>query len=160
MHGDPIHAFALGQSRDLHRVQGTVVPAAADLDREAAGHGLAQRAEDDGGRQRIAHERGALALGHDLRDRAAHVEIDGVGAGRFQPAGGLGQHVGIGAEELHGQRPLLGQVTRQRGRLVVAEHERAGVDLLAGERAGAALATHEPERRVGDTGHRGQAQVQ
>src|SRR3989442_243667 len=74
MHGDGVHALALGQPRDLGRVHAAVVPAAADLDGEGAGDGLAQRAEDHGGAQRIAHQRRALALGDDLRHRATHVE--------------------------------------------------------------------------------------
>jgi len=65
-----------------------------------------------------------------------------------------------GAEELHRQRPLLGHVAGERLGPGVAVNEGAGVDLLAGQRARAALAAHQPERRIRDAGHRRQAQVE
>src|SRR5262249_47418402 len=78
--GDRVDALTLGDVRDLDRVDGALVPARADLDRERHADSLAQRPEEHGGAQRIAHERGALALGDDLRHRTAHVEVDRVGA--------------------------------------------------------------------------------
>src|SRR6266850_3242817 len=159
VHRDRVDALALGAAGDLHGVHGALVPAAADLDREADADRLAHRAEDDGGAERVAHQRGALALGDDLGDRTAHVEIDGVGAGRLEAARRLSQHVGVGAQELHGDRMLLGEEPRQLlGARAVLEQS-LGVDLLVGERAGAALAADEPERRVGDGGHRRQTQI-
>src|SRR3989442_77037 len=54
---------------------------------------------------------------------------------------------------------LLGQKPRQLlGARAVLE-ERSGVDLLVGERAGATLPADQPERRVGDGGHRRQTQI-
>src|SRR5439155_7543500 len=89
----------------------------------------------------------------------AIVEIEVVSACRRQSTRRLGQHVGVGAQDLHRDRMPLGQDPRQLlGARAVLE-ERLGVDLLVGERAGAAFAADEPERRVGDGGHRSQTQI-
>src|SRR5207249_8596194 len=109
--------------------------------------------------ERVAHQRRTLALGDDLRHRAAQVQVDRVSAGGLEPPRGLGQDVGIPTQELERDRVLLGQEARELGRARAAFHEPAGVDLLAGEAAGAALARDQPEGRVGHRGHRRQTQI-
>src|SRR5262249_12669433 len=56
-------------------------------------------------------------------------------------------------------RMLLGQKARELRRARAALDQPPGVDLLAGEAAGAALARDQPEGRVGNRRHRRQAQV-
>src|SRR3989441_8944415 len=142
--GDRVDALALGEPRDLDRVHRAVVPAAADLDREGHADRLSQSAEDQQGGERVAHEGGALALGDDLRDGAAHVEVDRVGALGLEPPRRLRQDVRVRAQELHRDRVLLREVPREGDGVAVALDEGAGVDLLAREEARAALARDEP----------------
>ncbi len=153
MDGQRVDALVLGDPRDLDGVQHALVPPAADLGRQRDRDRLAHGAKDHRRPPRIAHERRPLALGHDLRHRAAHVEVDRVGARRLQPPRRLREHVGIGAQQLHGERPLLGQVARDLAGVGVVLDEGAGVDLLAGEEPRAALARDEPEGDVGYARH-------
>src|SRR5438128_8721226 len=102
------------EPRDLDRIHRAVVPAAADLDREGHADRLPQSAEDQQGGERVAHEGGALTLGDDLRDGAAHVEVDRVGAAGLEPSRRLGQDIRVRAQQLHRDRVLLVEVARER----------------------------------------------
>jgi len=157
VHGDGVHALGLRHLGHLDRVQVLVVPAAADLDGERHAHRLAQRAQDERGGGHVAHERGALALAGDLGHGAAHIEIHDVGAQDLAALGGPREPIGILAQELHGERPLRGIVGGDGVGVRVAGQERGRVHLLRGGEPAAALPRDEPEGRIGDAGHRGQA---
>ena len=51
--------------------------------------------------------RPGAGLAH-LRNRAAHVDVDQIRARGGDPLGGRGHHVGVGAEQLHRDRVLVG----------------------------------------------------
>ena len=89
MHGDRVDALGLRHLRDLDRVQVLVVPAAADLDRQGDPDGGPHGAEDPRGGRNVPHEGRALALAGDPRHRAAHVQVDDVGAQGLAARGGL-----------------------------------------------------------------------
>ncbi len=105
----------------------------------------------------VAHEGRALALAGDLGHGAAHVEVHDVGAQDLAALGGPRELVGILAQELHGERPLSGIVGGDGVGVRVPGQERGGVHLLRGGEPAAALPRDEPEGRVGDAGHGGQA---
>src|SRR5262249_3822954 len=137
-----------------------LVPAAADLDGERARDRLAKRAEDDAGAQRVAHQRRALSLGDDLCYRAAHVEIDAVGAVGLESPRRVREDVGILAEQLQSGGTLAGQIRGTRERAGVLTHKRAGGALPARQAAGAPLARDEPKRRIGAAAQGGQTQIE
>jgi len=153
VHRDGVHALAFGHLGHLDRVEMLVVPAAANLDRERHGERLAQGAQDERGARHIPHERGALALGGDLGHGTAHVEVHDVGAERLAALRGAHQELGVLAQELHGQRALLGVVGGDRVGMRMVHQQRRGVHLFRGGQAAAALPRDEPEGRIGDAGH-------
>jgi hypothetical protein len=66
--------------------------------------------EDAGDQRLVLHQRGAGHHVADLLGRAAHVDVDDLGAAVDVVAGGLGHHGRIGAGDLHGDRVNLAVV--------------------------------------------------
>ena len=125
-------------------VTGSPLPRAAALASATARSGSAEQRRAGAG---LAH------LGH----RAAHVEVDQVGAGGGHPLGRRGHHLGVVAEQLHRHRVLVGMDPQQlaAGALVAVVHGEAR-DHLGHHQAGAValgLQAHEP---VADPGQRGE----
>ncbi len=150
---DGVDALGLGHLRDLDRVQVRVVPAAADLDRQRDADRGPHGPKDPRGGGHVAHERRALALAGDPLDRAAHVEVHDVGPQGLASGRGLGERVGMLAEELHRER-ALGRVVGGRGdRVRGLVEDRGGVHLLGGREPAPALPRHEAEGRVGRARH-------
>ena len=79
----------------------------AQLDRHRQAAPARRRARDRDRAVGILEQRRAGAGLADLRHRAAHVDVDQVGAGGGDPLGGRGHHLGIGAEQLHRDRVLV-----------------------------------------------------
>ena len=98
--------------------------------------------------------RAGAGLEH-LRHRAAHVEVDQVGPGLGGDRRGLAHHLGVGAEELHRDRALVGMDPQHLlERAPVAVCEREARDHLRDRQARAVavrLQAHEP---VADPGQR------
>ena len=120
------------------------------------GHGerLLQRAQDQRRARHVAHQRRALALAGDLRHGAAHVEVHDVGAEDLAALGRAREEVGVLAEELHRERPLLRIVGGDGIGMGMVREERRGVHLFGGREAAAAFPHDQPERRIGDARHR------
>ena len=72
-------ALGLERARDVDALRG-VVPAGADLHGDRHGHAAADAGDDRPAARRLLQQRGARAPVDDLADRAAHVDVDGVGA--------------------------------------------------------------------------------
>ena len=119
---------------------------------------LVRRAGERHGTIGVAEQRRARSRLAHLRYRAAHVEVDQVGARLGHPAGGGAHDLRIVAEELHGHRPTCALVGVDRehlaARALVAVVDREARNHLREREPGAValgLETHEP---VADAGER------
>jgi hypothetical protein len=124
----PGHASVLGQpARHLDPAEVTRALARAQLDGDrqtaAPGGGAGQRDRPIG---IVEQRRSGAGLAH-LRDRAAHVDVDQIGARRGHPLRGRLHHVRIVAEQLHGHRVLVRMDPQQlaAGALVAVVHGEA-----------------------------------
>ncbi|TXT16446.1 MAG: Uncharacterized protein FD132_2825 [bacterium] len=152
--GQGLDAGFLGDVQDGQRVPVRSVPAGADLQghrstRHRLHHGL-----QDAAHQELVLQQGGA--GHDvahLLRRAAHVDVDDLGALARVIAGRLGHHGRIATGDLHRDRldfafvvgPALGlgRAVQQRIRGHHFRHRHAGAHLLA----------QLPERPIGDARH-------
>ena len=131
--------------------------AGAELDRHRQPAAPRRRARERDRPVGIVEQRRAGAGLAHLRHRAAHVEVDQVGARRGDLLGRRGHHVGVVAEQLHRDRVLVGVDPQQlaAGPLVAVVHREAR-DHLRHDQPGAValgLQAHEP---VADPGQRGE----
>ena len=102
------------------------------------------------GVSRLAHQAAAGVVLGDLRHRAAHVDVDDVGAHAFDDLRGRGHLVRIAAENLNRDRPFLFGVFRVLERPVDPAHEPFGADHLGDDETAAAMALDQTtKRRVG-----------
>ena len=102
----------------------------------------------------VAHQGGAGAPLEHLVRRAAHVDVDQVGAELLDHPRGVGHGAGVGAVDLDRQRPLLVDEVHQASRLGVARDDRLGGDELHRHQPDAADAAHqEAEVAIGHAGH-------
>ena len=103
----------------------------------------------------LAHQAAAGVVLRDLRHRAAHVDVDDVGAHAFDDARGFGHLVGIAAEDLDRDRPLFFGVLGVLERAIDAADEPFAAHHLGDDEAAAAVALDQAaERRVGHARHR------
>ena len=130
----------------------------AQLDGDGQAGALRGRARDRDRGVRVGDQRRAGARLHHLGHRAAHVEVDQVGAARGGRGRGGAHHVGVLAEELDGDRPARALVGVDDQQLLegapVAVVDGVRGDHLADRQAGAValgLQAHEP---VADPGQR------
>ena len=108
-----------------------------------------------GGVRRLAHQAAAGVVLRDLRHRAAHVDVDDVGAHAFDDLRGRRHLLGIAAEDLNRDRPLFLGVLGVLERPVDAAHQPFGAHHLGDDEAAAAVALDQAaERRVGHARHR------
>jgi hypothetical protein len=130
---------------------GDVEPLRAQLDGHGEAGALRGRLGDRDRGVGILEQRRSGARLADLRDRAAHVEVDQVGARLGHARGRRAHDVGVLAEQLHRHRPALAlaRVDHQQlvERLAVLVVDREARDHL-GERQARAVAlglqAHEP----------------
>jgi hypothetical protein len=91
----------------------------------------------------------------DLRDRTPHVDVDDVRSHSFDNAGRLRHLVGVAAEDLNRDRPLLLGVLRVLQRAIDAAHEPFAADHLSHDESTATVAFHQPAKcGVGHPRHR------
>ena len=129
---------AVAQPERILTVTGTPRPGAAPPPRHHGG-------DDGGGAVRLREQRRAGAGLDDLAHGAGHVEVHEVGAGGHGAPGGVGEHVGVGAEELEAERVLVlaaGEVVERAPVVVV---HAVGRDHLGEDEAGAPAAHAAPE---------------
>ena len=105
-----------------------------------------------------AEQRGAGAGLADLAHRAAHVDVDQVGAGLGDDRGRRAHHLGVLAEELDRDRVLVGVDPQQlaQGALVAVVQAEAR-DHLGDREAGAVAARLQADEPVADPGQRAPA---
>ena len=123
------------------------------------GKARADRAHDRGRARQVAQQRRAGAVADELLDRAADVQVEPGGALAREQARGFAEHLGLGAEELEGDRRLARRAAQQAPRLRAAHHEALGRHRLGEGERRAGLARDQPERQVRDAGHRREHQV-
>ena len=155
-----------------------VVPAHAELDRERNSDGGADGFEDALDLRKIFEESGAAVARDDTLGWAAEVEVNEVEAGVLNDAGGVGESLGVGAEELRRDGVLVvvvGEVALALGLAHAGEavgrgelrHDEATAGLLVGLRRLprrcwrlcrelAGVLDEAAEDRVCDAGHGGE----
>ena len=101
VHGDQLHAGGLGAARQLGGVAARVVPAQPHLQRDGHAHGADDRFDQRQGVIEVAHQRAARQLARHLARRAAHVDVDDVGAEPLGDAGALRHPARLAAGELY-----------------------------------------------------------
>ena len=95
-----------------------------------------------------------------LLHRAAHVDVHGGNAERFEIDRRVAHFLRHGAEELHGQRSIRRAGFDELERLRILFEQRAGVDEVGGGKVHAADFAHgEAERQVGVTRQRREKQI-
>ena len=163
--GDGVEAAVFGQLGEFDADDVFVVPAHAELDGEGNGDGGADGLEDALDLRQVAQEAGAAVAGDDALGRAAEVEVDEVEAGVLNDAGGVGEGLGVGAEELRGDGVLVvvvGEVALALGFAHAGEavgggelrHDEAAAGLLVGVRVRSRRRSEASVRSSGRTGWR------
>ena len=107
MDGDGVETGVFGKFGEGDADDVVVVPAEAELDGERNCNGGAHRFEDFGDEGQVAEKAAASVAGDDAFGGAAEVEVDQVEAGLLDDAGGVGEGLGIRAEELGGDGVLV-----------------------------------------------------
>ncbi len=116
-------------------------------------HGLHHGGDDAGGALGLGEQRRPGAGLDDLAHGAGHVEVDEVGAGGHRPPRRVGQHVGVGAEQLEPERVLVLPVGEVVERAPVVVVHAVGGDHLRVDEPGPPAAHAAPERRRREAGH-------
>ena len=98
--GAGVEAAVFGHLREVDADDVLVVPAHAELDGEGDGDCAANRLEDDLDLREVAQEAGAAVAGDDAFGWTTEIEVDEIEAGVLDDAGGVGEGLGVGAEEL------------------------------------------------------------
>jgi hypothetical protein len=89
-----------------------------------------------------------------LADGAAEVDVDDVRAGGLDHLRRFRHHVGLRAEDLHGQRPLVGGDPQIAQRALVSVLQARAADHLGADKARAEAPSLAPEGLDADAGHR------
>ncbi len=154
MDAESRHATVIGQppgGLDPLVIPGTQPGTQLDGDGQATAAGRRERQRN---RQIGVIEQGRAGAGlADLRDRAAHVDVDQVRARRRDSLRGGRHHIGIVAEQLDRHRVLIGVDPQQlgAGALVAVVHGKAR-DHLGHGQAGAVALGLQPHEPVADPG--------
>ena len=132
-----------------------VVPAEPQLD----GHrnrrdGLLHRLGDAADARRLAAERRADALVREVIDRTAAVEVDEIGAARFDERRGPANLFRIGAGQLHAEERLAFELANQRELALLALLQPPRHRHLADRHARAQLDAQAAIRKIRAFGHR------
>ncbi len=155
MNGDELHAGILRAPREFGRIDAIAVPAEPHLQRDRHLHRRHGRLDQRERMIEIAHQRRArLPVGHVL-GRAAHVDIDDVGAGILRDASALAHPARLAAGKLHRMDRDPAPVGTQHG-VATAPGELCGCHHLGYDKAGAHRFHGAPKRSVGHARHRGQ----
>ena len=158
MKGDRGDAGVGDQSqRQLQTGAVTRLDPGAELDRDRQSGALRRRPCDGNGELGLAQKGGAGTRLQHLRDGTSHVQVDQIRAGGGDGRGRIAHHLGIGAEELDRNRPLVGVNAKHLlGRAPIVVSEGVAGDHLRDREPGAValgLHAHEP---VADAGERGE----
>ena len=153
MHGQELHARRFGTARELRRVQAGMVPAQAHLERDryvdCADHGLDQRE----GMIEVPHQGRARHLARHLAGRAAHVDIDDIGAKVRSDAGAFAHPMRLAPGELYDEGLAIGSARLAAGMVAVRRQMLAGHH-FRDDQAGAPCVGQVAECWVGHSRHR------
>ena len=145
-----------GDLCQFHHVDMGFVPAFSGLQGDRDRHCLRHSPDDPPCQLRIFHQRGALAVVHDLRHRAAHVDVEEVEV-NLRPLADdvqrLRNKLRLTPEKLHRHRPLFFLRLHQLRRLAVAVADRLRADHLHRDEARALFAAKQTKRQVRDPCH-------
>ena len=159
VHRHRCRAGVLNPPGQVRRVELVRIPARAHLDRDRNLHRLRHRAHDARRVLGLAHQAAAGVVLGDLRHRAAHVDVDDVGAHALDDLRGGRHLLGIAAEDLDRDRPLFLGVLGVLERPIDAAHEPLGADHLGHDEPATAFALDEPaEGSVRHPRHRGEGE--
>ena len=154
MDGDRRRAGSLRDPGDFGGVDGIRVKARANLHRERLFQAACYGVNDFPGELRIPHERRALAIVHDLRHGAAHVNVNKIKM--ILDSRCLFCHdLRLGAEKLRADRPLPVGYLQQTISVAVSVGHRLGADHFRDHHVNALLFAELPEGAVRDARHRG-----
>ena len=112
--------------------------------------------DDPAGVLGVVEERRARAGLRHLADGAAEVDVHDVRARGLDQARRIGHRVGLGAEDLHGQRMLVRADPQVAERALVAVLEAGAADHLGAHEPGPEPASLAAKGLHADTGHRGE----
>ncbi len=153
-------AGVLQRAGQVRRGEVLVVPAEPHLGGDRDFHGVDHAADKRGGFVQFGHHGRAAADVADLADGAAHVDVNGRDAARFEHLRRVAHFLRHGAEELDGQRRVGGAGLDELEGLFAFLQQRAGVDQVGGAQADAADFAHdEAEGQVGVTRQRRKEQI-
>ena len=149
-----LHTGRLCHPSDSDRVAVCRIPTGPIFQRHRHVDRLDHRLHDPP-HERLVPEQGRTAGDlADLARRAAHVQVDDLRAAVDVVAGGVGQHCGIGAYQLHHDRRRLAVVIEPTRRLAAGPHARVGCHHLA-HRVGCTQPPTQPAKwPVRDSSHR------
>ena len=128
---------------ELRRVDLAVVPPGAHLHGHRDLHGLRHRGDDRLRVLGLAHQAAAGVVLRDFRHRAAHVDVDDVGAHAFDDLRGIGHLLRIAAEDLDRDGTLFLGVLGVLERAIDPAHESLGAHHLGDDQAAPAAALHQ-----------------
>ena len=154
MHGDRGRAGVDGRAREIEKVARVGGPAEANLDGDRHLHGRDHRFDVEPYAIRLASERGAEAHPREMIDRAAEIQIDRVGAARFDERRGPRHLIGPIAGKLHDEARLIVGPSNERELAAAPLLQPARHDHLAHEHARAQLDAQTPIGQVGALRHR------
>ena len=155
MDGDEGNARLFGTPGKLRGIQAVVIPAETHFhchgNRDRADHGLDQpRCVVE-----VAHQGGAgIAGGHPLR-RAAHIDVEEIGAGGFEPARAFRERLGLAPGKLYRVGGEAGGFGTQM-RLFTAGDQFVACHHFRNHQTRAEAVRQPPERRIGNARHRRQ----
>ena len=98
--GYGVEAAVFGHLREVDADDVLVVPAHAELDGEGDGDRAANGLEDGLDLREVAQEAGAAVAGDDTLCGTTEIQVYEIEAGVLDDAGGIGEGLGVGAEEL------------------------------------------------------------
>jgi transcription elongation factor GreA len=131
-----------------------VAQSSAHLHRDGHVDRRRNRLDDPARAQRVLEQRRARARLRHLPDRAAEVDVDQVGARRDDHAGRFTHGRGIGAEQLDGERMLVGGDAEVAERALVAVLDARAADHLRAHETGSEAPSLAAKGLHADAGHR------
>jgi hypothetical protein len=153
VHGERLRAGRLDDARHAHRVAPLRARAGADLDRDRHRHRGDHGLDDAADQAFIREQRGPGGHVAHFLGRAAHVDVDDLGAEIHVGARRAGELDRVAAGDLHRDRAGLARVIEAQARLARGGEPGARGDHLGDRERGAEAAGEAAERTIGDAGH-------
>jgi hypothetical protein len=116
--------------------------------------GLHDRPQDPRDQRLVAQQRRPGGLVADLLRRAAHVDVDDLGAAVDLVAGGRGHHLRVGAGDLHRDRRRFAAMIRAAARRLGCAEPRVRRHHLRNREPGPEALAEAAEGSIRDAGHR------